>query len=500
MEKKRCGSIERLYFINECFRLPEPTILKDRQKRYRVNEKTMDAVVTDQQEIILTDMKPNIEDIYSDVRGNMATLILGPDFLTSGGKPAKESLHEHLKTIPNNGILHFYPANGIFLFDSPNSKFNCQKAAARFYEGIEPDKEMLEKIMDLPFSLVLNTNPDKNLVKLFSEKKKPFQFDYFSRRPNKNRKEIEEPNAENPLIYNMFGSVEEFQSLVLDFEDMFNHLATLFNNTNVPDEIRTILKNTYTFIFLGFHLEKWDTQLLFRYINMSEQEFDNRKKNYTKKPDLYDDVSESFFTKQLNIRYYLAPVDFLQNIHTTYRHNLEEEENEKLKGMHVYDAINYLIDLEKFEKALPIIKENKEDLSDTETAILKGQYARYINIKHAGTTSKEEINILCNKLKYYIKEIIDVTSPTRQHHTLDGMSLQDAIYYFIGIDDLEGAINKLSGHIADDQKVEYFTIKGQYSSYTNMKLAGTSSLEDLELIRNKIRQAVFSICDSIKAP
>lgn len=459
----------------------------------------MDAIVTDQQEIFLTDVMPNIEEIYSDVRSNMATLILGPNFLTKGDLSAKQSLNLELTKTANNGIIHFYPSNGIFLFDSPNSKFNCQKAAARFYETIEPDRGMLEKITELPFSLILNTNPDKNLAKVFTERKKKFQFDYFSRRPNKNRKVIEEPSPDNPLLYNMFGSVEEFQSLVLDFEDMFNHLTSLFNNTNVPDEVRTILKNTYTFIFLGFQLEKWDAQLLFRYINMSEQEFDNRKKNYTKKPSNIDEGSESFFTKQLNIRYYMAPVDFLTNIHTKYFEELEKEENAKIAAMQLNEAIRYLMEKNKFDKALALIKNKSEKISDTELAVLRGQYKRYMNISESGTCSKEELNILFNKLLYHIYDLLDTEDENPVTPHLNGMSPEDAVCYFVGMDDIEGALDFLSKYVTDDIKVEYFMAKGQYANYSTLKKEGTSSFEDLEIIRNKIRQSIFSFCDKIKA-
>ncbi|OJU26355.1 MAG: hypothetical protein BGN92_02315 [Sphingobacteriales bacterium 41-5] len=458
----------------------------------------MDAIVTDQPEIVLTDVNPNLEDIYSDVRSNMATLILGPDFLTENELSARQSLFLELQKTNNCGILHFYPSNGIFLFDSPNSKFNSQKAAAKFYDRLQPNKELLDKIIHLPFSLILNTNPDKSLVKLFSEKKKNFQFEYFSRRPNKNKNNIEDPNPENPLIYNLFGSVEEFQSLVLDFEDLFNHLTTLFNNTNVPNEVRTVLKNTYTFIFLGFQLEKWDTQLLFRYINMNEQEFDNRKKNYTKKPSNIDEGSESFFTKQLNVRFYMAPVDFIENIYSKYTDNVGKEEDEKIQKMDVIEAIRYLLNADKIEKAFSLIKNNCVGITETELAILKGQYSRYLNIKNSGTEKNEDINILFNKLIYDIEQLVHVDKKTDTPSTLANLNAEDAICYFIGMDDLEGALGYLEKFVNNDTKVEYFTIKGLYSNYTNLKKEGVQSFDDLEIMRNKIRQSIFGICDKIK--
>lgn len=459
----------------------------------------MDAIVTDKQQIVLTDMMPNIDDIYSDMRSNMATLILGPDLLSKGELSVRQALYNELTKTPNNGILHFYPSNGIFLFDSPNSKFNCQKAAAKFYTSIEPEREIFEKLVDLPFNLVLNASPDKNLVNILSEKKRKFQFSYFSRRPNKNQAPIKEPTAENPLIYNLFGSVEEFQSLVLDFEDMFNHLTILFNNTNVPDEVRTILKNTYTFIFLGFQLEKWDTQLLFRYINMNEQEFDNRKKNYTRKPINIDEGSESFFSRQLNLKYYLAPVEFMSDIHKKYSEAIEIEENEKLQKMPLYDAIAYLIDNDKFDKTLKLVKEKMPTADEMQLAVLNGQFGRYMNIKSSGTLPPEDLAVMCNKLKYTIYDLIDDKKDSATPRIgLDGMATVDVICYYIGKDDLDGAIDYLQKYISSDITPEYYNIKSQYTAYKNYKIQGTQRFEDLEIMRNKIRQAIFSITDQLK--
>ena len=68
------------------------------------------------------------------------------------------------------------------------------------------------------------------------------------------------------------------ESLVLDFEDIFDHLTKSLSNENISDIIRAVLSETNTFIFIGFRYEKWDTQLLFRYLNMKKHGFDDLKR------------------------------------------------------------------------------------------------------------------------------------------------------------------------------------------------------------------------------
>lgn len=220
------------------------------------------------------------DDLYFDLKNARAILVLGPEFHAKNGVSVKELLYQELTKKEDHGILHFYPSNGIFLFKSEYYKTKAQKLSSQFYKMLEADDDILQKVIDLPFRMVINTNPDKILERKYREKNIECQFDYFTWKPNKRDKTISDPDNYNPLIFNLFGSVDSFESIVLDFEDIFDHLKSLLNNINISEVIRSVLNETDTYIFIGFHLEKWDTQLLFRYLNMKEHCFDDSKKNY----------------------------------------------------------------------------------------------------------------------------------------------------------------------------------------------------------------------------
>ena len=306
------------------------------------------------------------DDLYGDLKDNRAILILGPEFYASDGLSVKEQLYYELIKREDHGIIHFYPSNGIFLFQSERYKNKAQKFSCEFYKKLEGDESIMQKISELPFRMIINTNPDKILQRKYGTRA---QYDYFTWRLNKKVNQIVEPDSYFPLIFNLFGSIDSFESIVLDFEDIFDHLKSLLNNINVSDIIRSVLKETDTFIFVGFHLEKWDTQLLFRYLNMKDHCFDDSKKNYTTRSLNIDNSSESFFRKQFNIKYYGAPVDFLDEIHTKYCEIINEEERLLMQGLSTRGKIEYYISKNKIENAIKIlddhIQNNETDLADT---------------------------------------------------------------------------------------------------------------------------------------
>jgi hypothetical protein len=348
------------------------------------------------------------DDLYDDLKNERAVLVLGPEFHTNNGVSIKELIYKELIKKEDHGILHFYPSNGIFLFESQKYKNSAQKFASHFYKSLEVHDDIVQKIIELPFRMVINTNPDKILETKYKEKDIECQFDYFTWRSNKREKPISEPDNFYPLIFNLFGSVDSYDSIVLDFEDIFDHLKALLNNTNVSEVIRSVLNETDTYIFIGFHLEKWDTQLLFRYLNMKEHGFDDSKKNYTTRSINIDTTSESFFRKQFNLKYYGAPVDFLNQMHMKYFELSLNEDNKLIKNLSPKEVIDHYISLDEIEKSLNYLTAytlNNDKSFQQELIMLKANFSRYKFLLNKRLERGEELEIQRNKIKHGILEL-----------------------------------------------------------------------------------------------
>ena len=346
------------------------------------------------------------DDIFFDLSNEKAVLVLGPEFFTQNGKPVKQLLYEELIQQDNNGILHFYPSNGIFLFQSELYKTKAQKRSSQFYKSLDIDYSILHKITELPFRVIINTNPDRKLERTYKEKNIECQFDYFSWRPNKRARDIVSPDSYYPLIYNLFGSVDDYESIVLDYEDIFDHLKTLLNNTTVPDEVRSILSETDTYIFIGFHLQKWDTQLLFRYLNMKEHCFDDSKKNYTTRSNEMDNNSESFFRQQFNIKYYGAPVEFLEKLHENYFKAIGANGNIPEGNEEVKRIMEELLANDQIERALAFLTAQINDNNELKEILImvKAKYANYIYVKSRNLDTKENLEIMRSRIRHSVLE------------------------------------------------------------------------------------------------
>lgn len=351
------------------------------------------------------------DDLCFDLKNERAVLVLGPEFYNSDeGFSVKELLFHELQKRGDNGILHFYPSNGIFLFKSEFYKTRAQKISSQFYRSVQIDDHILQKIIGLPFKMIINTAPDKSLLNWCRRNGVECQFDYFTWHANKIVPTLFRPDVYNPLIYNLFGSVDAYDSIVLDFEDIFDHLKHLLNNVNISEVTRAVLNETDTYIFIGFHLEKWDTQLLFRYLNMKEHGFDDSKKNYTQKSNAIDNNSESFFRQQFNIKYYGAPIDFLNEIHRVYFNYVAQEDANEIKGMSLEQVVQQYISNGEIEKAINFltnyINTNKGEESINQLTLLKASFTQYVKIRRSRTETFETINILRQRLIFSILEFV----------------------------------------------------------------------------------------------
>jgi len=150
-------------------------------------------------------------------------------------------------------------------------------ALHRERDPLEPHKILAR----LPFSIFITTTPDNLLVQaLKAEGKDPHvilcPWNYYVTREhdvyNGN------PDTDHPLVYQIFGSIYEPESLVLAEDEYFDYLIGVTNNKDlVPDVVRRAFADT-ALLFLGFHMNDWDFRVLFR--SIMNQESRQRRRDY----------------------------------------------------------------------------------------------------------------------------------------------------------------------------------------------------------------------------
>jgi hypothetical protein len=75
-----------------------------------------------------------------------------------------------------------------------------------------------------------------------------------------------EPDVNRPLVYHLFGRIDQRETLVLTEDDYFDYLIAVSKDVKrIPEEVRTSLTNK-SLLFVGFGISDWDFRILFRLI------------------------------------------------------------------------------------------------------------------------------------------------------------------------------------------------------------------------------------------
>lgn len=210
----------------------------------------------------------HLPDLARDILDQRCVLLLGPEMLRCGDSlPVHQALSQYLSTEHGRHIQHLYEREWLFKFKDEKSKRRIQtEAVPEFFSQAKPDEDLLRKILAIPFHIVLQISPDTFLSDCAHRHAVKHQFKYFCG-GGKPVEPVEMPTTATPLLYNLCGTKDRFDSMVLDYDDLYEHLKSMFSQPGLPQNLRTALDQCNTFLFLGFELDKWYAQLLIRWIS-----------------------------------------------------------------------------------------------------------------------------------------------------------------------------------------------------------------------------------------
>ena len=159
-------------------------------------------------------------------------------------------------------IVQYSEKDGFMLFQKPSDRMillpEIKSIYAQKYAG-----EILARIAEIPFHLIISVTPDESFKKTYDETfGKDLSFGYFSKNPTHLSDEL--PTKNNPLLYNIFGSIREDESIVLTFDDLFVYLMSIFNNQTLPQRIIDLINRASEFVFIGFQFDRWYFQLMLK--------------------------------------------------------------------------------------------------------------------------------------------------------------------------------------------------------------------------------------------
>lgn len=247
-------------------------------------------------------MEPiNFGYILETLRNQQCLFILGPDFPrleNQLGLSLRESFHQSVnQDSSRKPYLAYYEKEELYLFENGPSQTSYYYQLKNYYQQAFW-KKPYEQIMRFPTKLILNASPDIYLRDIYQEDNASFSF-FHKARP---QGEVPEFSVNRPLIYNLMGSIEEEESLLLTHDDLFKYLEIVFSEGKVPQSILNTLFEARCLIFLGVKFDKWYVQLLLRQLKIHDR--DAKFMRYAVENDLGVDTlsicSDQFQIKFIN--------------------------------------------------------------------------------------------------------------------------------------------------------------------------------------------------------
>lgn len=130
---------------------------------------------------------------------------------------------------------------------------------------------ILSKLAPIPFHFIISLNPTNYLADTFDTLNFKHRFDFYWK---KNAGAVlEVPSKNKPLIYNLLGTVERPESLVLTHKNLYDYFESVFQGSMLSEKLKFhLLSETPKVIFLGLPFEKWYMQMLLRILYLHKNE------------------------------------------------------------------------------------------------------------------------------------------------------------------------------------------------------------------------------------
>lgn len=245
------------------------------------------------------------ESITDYIESGQAALLIGPELPRMNGLPMDQGWRNGIWEKFKSKIAYHYEREGLFLFSSKIAKNDAARFVRKFAGEQEPDEAVFKKIAQIKFPFVVSTSPDTCLSDVAYKYGIRHRFSYFKNR-SKSVEDVEEPQADLPLFYNLCGTVNDDESLVLDYEDLFQLISSSIGTPGLPPKLQAALDRVRIFFFIGFQFEKWYTQLLLRLLCGHEE-----SEKYAANSQQVDDQVSAFLLNQFQIEFLDAGPSFL---------------------------------------------------------------------------------------------------------------------------------------------------------------------------------------------
>ncbi|RRR66913.1 MAG: CHAT domain-containing protein [Candidatus Viridilinea halotolerans] len=205
--------------------------------------------------------------------------------------------------------IHAAPPDGAL--DQVIRSVGARQRAAR-------DDEPHQILASLPLPIFLTANPDRLLADALAAAGKQPQVQSCPWNRHSEVQLLEQapltpPNPQTPLVYHLFGRLNDPETLVLTEDDYFRYLIGVTRNEELfPKVVGSALVNS-ALLFLGFRLEDWNFRVLFQSVmNVAGAELRRRHTHVAVQIDPQEDRVLDPRAAREYLKTYFGPASALQ--------------------------------------------------------------------------------------------------------------------------------------------------------------------------------------------
>jgi hypothetical protein len=219
--------------------------------------------------------------LHSIIRSKNCVLFLGPEVLNCRNGNVIIPFYKHLA----NEFIKLLDENKIFFDTEQRSNLSylidryetwseyvlgmTENFVKDVFDKATIDETLFNLLENFDFPLIINTNPDTRLSKLFPEKYLNSYYNFSDMSPIP----LPEPdrNSMQRLVYNVYGSFENEYSIVLNEKDLVDYTKTIYEkNPQLPRKISERVERCYG-LFVGFNFHDWHLKILFDVLDLQEK-------------------------------------------------------------------------------------------------------------------------------------------------------------------------------------------------------------------------------------
>ena len=225
----------------------------------------------------------------------------------------------------------------------------------------------------------------------------------------RNSPDINRPSIATPLVYNFFGCIDEEDSLVITYDDLFDFLFSILGqNQRLPRELKNVIRSARIFLFLGFDFNKWYMKMLLR---LFELHADSMPIAPDQK-ELVDSGMRSFYIDKFGMQFIEeAPEKLVDAVYERFKENGLLREIGEATESSVKKQIQDLVKMDDLEEALDMLEEHLEDIAATDllndVLVLSGTFRGVRRKVSKQVISDQDASLEMARVREGILEITD---------------------------------------------------------------------------------------------